>query len=97
MFCYFAMHGNLADGLRVFAIQTYIVLGSNFIPVPGAVGISEFMMFFGYMMLMNEEAACSLAILSRGISFYTCGIISIFTVILGYIMICYRHKKEVRK
>lgn len=97
MFCYFAMHGNLTDGLRVFAIQTYIVLGSNFIPVPGAVGISEFMMFFGYMMLMNEEAACSLAILSRGISFYTCGIISIFTVILGYIMICYRHKKEVRK
>ena len=84
MFCYFAMHGNIADGLRVFAIQTYIVLGSNFIPVPGAVGISEFMMFFGYMMLMNEEAACSLAILSRGISFYTCGIISIFTVILGY-------------
>ncbi len=97
MFCYFAMHGNIADGLRVFAIQTYIVLGSNFIPVPGAVGISEFMMFFGYMMLMNEEAACSLAILSRGISFYTCGIISIFTVILGYIMICYRRKKEVRK
>ena len=97
MFCYFAMHGNLADGLRVFAIQTYIVLGSNFIPVPGAVGISEFMMFFGYMMLMNEESACSLAILSRGISFYTCGIISIFTVILGYLMIFYRHRKEVKK
>ena len=97
MFCYFAMHGNLADGLRVFAIQTYIVLGSNFIPVPGAVGISEFMMFFGYMMLMNEEAACSLAILSRGISFYTCGIISIFTVILGYLMIFYKHRKEVKK
>ncbi len=97
MFCYFAMHGNLTDGLRVFAIQTYIVLGSNFIPVPGAVGISEFMMFFGYMMLMNEEAACSLAILSRGISFYTCGIISIFTVILGYLMIFYRHRKEVKK
>ena len=97
MFCYFAMHGNLTDGLRVFAIQTYIVLGSNFIPVPGAVGISEFMMFFGYMMLMNEEAACSLAILSRGISFYTCGIISIFTVILGYLMIFYKHRKEVKK
>lgn len=97
MFCYFAMHGNLANGLRVFATQTYIVLGSNFIPVPGAVGISEFMMFFGYMMLMNEESACSLAILSRGISFYTCGIISIFTVILGYLMIFYRHRKEVKK
>ena len=97
VFCFYALHGNLADGLKVFAIQTYVVLGSNFIPVPGAVGISEFIMFFGYMMFFSEEAACSLAILSRGISFYTCSIISIFTVILGYIMICYRRRKEVRK
>lgn len=87
VFCYYAMHGNLSDGLKIFAIQTYVVLGSNFIPVPGAVGISEFIMYFGYIMLLNEESACSLAILSRGISFYTCSIISIFAVIFGYIMI----------
>lgn len=93
VFCFFALHGNLSDGLKVFAVQTYVVLGSNFIPVPGAVGISEFIMFFGYMMFFSEEAACSLAILSRGISFYTCSIISIFTVILGYIIICFRKKK----
>ena len=92
VFCFFALHGNLNDGLKVFAVQTYVVLGSNFIPVPGAVGISEFIMFFGYMMFFSEEAACSLAILSRGISFYTCSIISIFTVILGYIIICHRKK-----
>ena len=98
MFCYFAMHGNIANGLKVFAIQTYVVLGSNFIPIPGAVGISEFIMVFGYMMLMSEESACSLAILSRGISFYTCGIISIITVILGYILIFYKKRKsEVNK
>ena len=97
MFCYFAMHGSLSDGLKVFAIQTYVVLGSNFIPIPGAVGISEFIMFFGYMMLMNEEAACSLAILSRGISFYTCSIISIITVIIGYILIFYKQKKQEEK
>ncbi len=94
VFCYYAMHGNISDGLRIFAIQTYVIMGSNFIPVPGAVGISEFIMFFGYTMLMNEEAAYSLAILSRGISFYTCSIISIFTVILGYIMIRYKKRNE---
>ena len=94
VFCFFALHGNLSDGLKVFAVQTYVVLGSNFIPVPGAVGISEFIMFFGYMMFFSEEAACSLAILSRGISFYTCSIISIFTVVLGYIMIRYNNKHK---
>ncbi len=94
VFCYYAMHGNLANGLKIFVIQTYIVMGSNFIPVPGAVGISEFLMYLGYSMLLSEEGAYTLAILSRGISFYTCSIISIFTVILGYIMIRLRSNKR---
>ena len=94
VFCYYAMHGNISDGLKIFVIQTYVVMGSNFIPVPGAVGISEFLMYFGYTMLLSEEAAYSLAILGRGISFYTCSIISIFTVILGYIMIRLRNKRK---
>ena len=69
-------------------------MGSNFIPVPGAVGISEFLMYFGYTMLLSEEASYSLAILGRGISFYTCSIISIITVIIGYILIRLRKTKE---
>ena len=93
VFSFYALHGNLKDGLKIFALQTYVVLGSNFIPVPGAVGISEFIMYFAYMMFFNEEAACSLAILSRGISFYTCSFISIITVILGYINIFYNKRK----
>lgn len=94
VFCYYAMHGNLADGLKVFIIQTYVVMGSNFIPVPGAVGISEFLMFFGYTMFLDEEAAYTLAILGRGISFYTCIIISIITVIIGYILIRIKSNKH---
>lgn len=94
VFCYYAIHGNLADGLRVFAIQTYVLIGSNFIPIPGAVGISEFLMYFGYNMLLSDESSYSLAILSRGISFYTCSIISIITVILGYIRLRLKKNKE---
>ena len=93
VFCFLALHGSLKDGLLIFAIQTYVVMGSNFIPVPGAVGISEFLMYFGYTMLLNEEAAYSLAILSRGISFYTCSFISIITVIIGYILIRFKKNK----
>lgn len=92
VFCYYALHGNIADGFKVFIIQTYVVMGSNFIPVPGAIGISEFLMFYGYTMLLNEEAAYSLAILGRGIAFYSCSFISIFTVIFGYIFIRTKQK-----
>ena len=84
VFCFFALGGNYQDGLKIFAIQAYVVLGSNFIPVPGAAGVSEFIMYFGYMMLLNEEAACGLAILSRGISFYACTAISLAVVSVGY-------------
>ena len=94
VFCYYAMHGNLDDGLKIFIIQTYVVMGSNFIPVPGAVGISEFLMYFGYTMLLSDEAAYTLAILGRGISFYTCIIISIVTVIIGYLLIRLKKNKE---
>lgn len=87
VFCFFAMHGDFENGLKIFAIQAYVALGSNFLPVPGAAGVSEFIMYFGYMTLMGEEAACALAILSRGISFYACTAISFFAVILGYFMI----------
>ena len=82
----------------IFIIQCYVVVGSNFLPMPGAVGISEFIMVFGYSMLMSNDMAVGLAIASRGISFYTCSIVSLFTVILGYIFIRFiqhRGKSEV--
>lgn len=94
VFCYYAMHGKIMDGLTIFAIQTYVVMGSNFIPVPGAVGISEFLMYFGYTMLLSDEAAYTLAILGRGISFYTCSFISIITVITGYIILKLKSNKH---
>ncbi len=94
VFCHFAMGGSLMDGPRVFAVQTYTVIGSNFIPVPGAVGISEYLMYYGHSTMLGDEASYSLALLSRGISFYTCSAISIFTVILGYILIRLKKNTE---
>lgn len=93
VFVYFALHGDYTNGLLIFIIQSYVVIGSNFIPVPGAIGISEFIMFCGYSMIADSDFAGSLALVSRGISFYTCSIISIFTVILGYIFIRMKDKK----
>lgn len=94
VFCHYAMRGSFKQGPRVFAVQTYTVMGSNFIPVPGAVGISEYLMYYGHSALLGQDGAYSLAILSRGISFYTCSAISILTVLLGYIFIRLKKNKE---
>ena len=87
VFVFFALHGDFSEGLRVFIIQSYVIIGSNFIPIPGAVGISEYIMFYGFSMLTNSDLAGSISLVSRGITFYTCSIISIITVIFGYIAI----------
>ena len=100
VFVYFALHGNWSDWLLIFIIQCYVVVGSNFLPMPGAVGISEYIMFFGYSMLMDSDSAVGLAVASRGISFYTCSIVSLVTVIIGYIFIRFiknRRKSEVNQ
>lgn len=100
VFVYFALHGKYSNWLMIFIIQCYVVVGSNFLPMPGAVGISEFIMFFGYSMLMDSDFAIELAVASRGISFYTCSIVSLITVIFGYIFIRFiknRRKSEVRQ
>lgn len=94
VFVFFALHGNYAEGLLVFVIQSYVIIGSNFIPVPGACGVSEYIMFCGFSMLSSGELAGSLSLVSRGITFYTCSIISIITVILGYIAIRMNDKKN---
>ena len=98
VFVYFALHGPYSNGFLIFIIQCYVVVGSNFLPMPGAVGISEFIMFFGYTMLMDSDLAMELAVASRGNSFYICSIVSLFTVILGYVFIRFiknRRKSEV--
>ena len=94
VFVFFALHGDFSEGLRVFIIQSYVIIGSNFIPIPGAMGISEYIMFCGFSMLSNSELAGSLSLVSRGITFYTCSIISIITVIFGYIAIKMTDKKN---
>ena len=100
VFVYFALHGSYSNWLLIFIIQCYVVVGSNFLPMPGAVGISEFIMFFGYSMLMDSDFAIEVAVASRGISFYTCSIVSLITVIIGYIFIRFiknRQKSEVNQ
>ena len=51
-------------------------------------------MLSGYQELMSKSDAYHLEILSRGLSFYGCMMISMITVLIGYI--CLR-KKEVRR
>lgn len=69
--CVFLATGG-APGLarEVLVTQGFVVLGSNAVPIPGAVGVSDGLFLDGFRELIPNTACTEL--LSRGISFYVC-------------------------
>ena len=91
LFSFAALHGNLRKIPRLLATQIYVVLGSNCVPIPGGMGVTDYLMLKGYQQLMSREAAFQLEMLSRGLSFYVCMFVSLTAVIVGYVTL--RKKK----
>lgn len=82
-----AMHGDLRTLPKLLATQIYVVLGSNCVPIPGGVGVTDYLMLNGYCQLMEKTQAYQLEILSRGLSFYVCIFVSMATVAIGYLVL----------
>uniref|UniRef100_UPI004029C162 lysylphosphatidylglycerol synthase transmembrane domain-containing protein n=1 Tax=Agathobacter sp. TaxID=2021311 RepID=UPI004029C162 len=97
LFTYMAMHGDWRKLPELLATQIYVVLGSNCVPIPGGVGVADYLMLKGYKELMTKGEAYRLEILSRGISFYACMIISMVAVAIGYVVIKRKKSLEKRK
>lgn len=83
---FIALHGDYRILPRLLATQIYVALGSNCVPIPGGVGVTDYLMINGYQQLMTKTAAYQLEILSRGLSFYICIVVSMVTVIIGYLI-----------
>lgn len=73
--------GGTAQAFDAFIAQGYVVLGSNSVPIPGAVGAADYLFIDGFGDLVKDTV--SVELLSRGISFYSCVIIcGIITLIV---------------
>lgn len=96
MFCYLAITGRTENAGRLFAMQTFVVAGSNSIPIPGAMGAADYLMLDGFGSLMSKSDAVLLELLSRSLSFYACVLIC-GTVTLFSFLYVYRHRKEKSK
>lgn len=68
VFVYIGTGGDTSDWFKVFSVQALAVLGSNAVPVPGAVGVSDFILLRGFAQLSADPVGIEL--LTRGISFY---------------------------
>ncbi|WP_408070591.1 YbhN family protein [Butyrivibrio sp. JL13D10] len=85
MFMHLCLGGRAKDSAMLFSKQCLITIGYNFVPIPGAMGIADFMMIDGFSDIMTHEAALQLDMVSRAISFYICVTISGLITLGGYL------------
>ncbi|MBR0163296.1 MAG: flippase-like domain-containing protein [Lachnospiraceae bacterium] len=83
---YYALGGEAGGhGADLFAIQTFSQIGSNCVPVPGGMGVADYLMLDGFSSIFAGDYAFQLELLSRGLSFYICTLLSGLIVVLGYV------------
>ncbi len=86
---YLAEGGNRARTGEAFAAQTMVILGSNAVPLPGSVGVADYLFLDGYRSLAQSPVL--LELLSRAISFYSC------VVLCGALLLVYAAKRKLSK
>lgn len=93
MFVYAATTGKgFLEAVELWFWQGYVVLGTNCVPIPGAMGISDYMMLDGFQNIMEQSQAVNLELLSRAFSFYSCVIICGISVLIQYCAVKKRGK-----
>ncbi len=93
VFVFLATHGNIQDLFSIWAVQLYVIFGAYCVPIPGGMGVSDYIMLDGYNNIMELSKAANLQLLSRSISFYCCVIICGIIVLARYLLV--RRGKEV--
>lgn len=85
VFVYLAAGGEPANALQLFALQSFVIIGSNCVPIPGAMGVSDYLLLQGFgAMGMPAAQAVNMELLSRSLSCYFCVILCGLLVLIKY-------------
>ena len=83
-----AVGGEAKCAFKAFSVQALAVLGSNAVPIPGAVGVADFILLSGFKQIVHDPV--SVELLSRGISFYAT------IVFCGVLLLCVLIKRKLK-
>lgn len=83
MFVFLALGGQMRVAPRIFAMQSFVVLGSNCVPIPGAMGVADYLMLEGFEAFLSPERVVQMELVSRSVSFYCCVLLSGLIVLLA--------------
>ena len=81
---HFALSRGVAyHGAELWVTQALAQIGSSCVPIPGGMGAVDYLMLSGFESLFPTEYAFELQLLSRGVSFYLCTMVSGLIVFIG--------------
>ena len=95
VFAYLAVGGSPARAFDVFVVQSMVILGSNSVPIPGAVGVADYLLIDGFSALVPN--AVNMELFSRGLSFYFSVAISAVYTFICYLLLVKKMKRNVLK
>lgn len=71
---------------KIWLIQSFVSVGSNCVPIPGSMGVADYLMLDGFTRMVGEEHAAYMELMCRGMSFYGCVLTSVVIVVTGYLV-----------
>ena len=83
---YISLGGSMKDWFTLFSKQSLITIGYSFVPLPGAMGVADYLMLQGFSEMMGKDMAFNLEMLSRSLTFYICVTISGLATLIGYLI-----------
>ncbi len=85
---------SLSESINLWCVQALSQIGSNCVPIPGGMGVADYLMLNGFQSLFTENYSYMLQTLSRSISFYICTLLSGIIGCIGYAIIIIKKHKE---
>jgi len=82
---FMAMGQGVRRAFDIVKIQCFVAVGSNSVPVPGAIGAADLLMLDGLKMVVDKASVVNMELLCRGISFYASVSVSLLIVIIAYV------------
>lgn len=94
VFSFLATGGSLGMIIDIIVMQSMVVLGSNSIPIPGAMGVVDYLMLDAFEEIMNPNLSVNLELLSRSISFYFCVVICGLMFLIRCLLLQFKKRKN---
>lgn len=96
LFVYMAIGGGAKMAVDIWFLQSFVAIGTYSVPIPGGMGVADYLLLDGFRAFMSGGDAVNLELISRGVSFYVCMILSAGAVLAGIILEIRRKRKNGR-